>query len=132
MIGRLRIVEQHLMKKTIILLLAIGLLAVGIGFAIFYLRSDGSREITFEECTNAGGVAWRVDLDDPDICASCADYRTCEAQNQGVSDIREVCPQVNACTECVAKNFPYPDRCPHGKEKIGEISDAAIWFQCCR
>lgn len=120
------------MKKQIILLLGVGLLLAGIGYTIFYLKVDSSREITFDQCRIAGGVAWRVDLYDPDICSSCAEYQACAAENKGASDIREVCPQVNACTQCVAKNFPYPDRCPDGKEKIGEISDAAIWFQCCR
>jgi len=120
------------MKKQIIPLLVIGLLIAGIGFAIFYLKPDSSRKVTFEECKNAGGVAWRVDLYNPEICSACAEYQTCKAENKTASDIREVCPQVNACTECVTENFPYPDRCPGGKEKIGEISDAAIWFQCCK
>jgi hypothetical protein len=120
------------MKKRILLLLAIGLVALGIGFTIFYLKFYSARKITFEACERAGGVAWLVDLDHPDICSFCAEYRACEAENIGASDIRDVCPQVVACTECLVSNFPYPNRCPDGREKIGEISDAAIWFQCCK
>ena len=120
------------MKKQTILLLGIGFLALGIGITIAYLRFSGSREITFEECTTAGGVAWRVDLYHPDICSSCAEYQACEEKNKGASDLRDACPQVVACTECMASNFPYPDKCPDGRKKIGEISDAEIWFQCCR
>ena len=119
-------------KKQIILLLGMGLLALGIGITFFYLKFSSSREITFEECANAGGVAWRVDLYHPDICSACAEYQTCEEENKGVSDIRDVCSQGVACTECLERNFPYPDTCPEGREKVGEISDAAIWFQCCR
>ena len=120
------------MKKRIILLLGIGFLALGIGIITLYLKSNSSRKITFEECVNAGGMAWHVDLYHPDICSSCAEFRVCEENNKGFSDIRDVCPQVTACTECMERNFPYPDRCTDGKKKIGEISDAAIWFQCCK
>ena len=120
------------MKKRIILLAGIGFLALGIGITFFYLKFNNSRKITFEECLNAGGMAWQVDLYHADICSSCAEYQACEEENKGYSDIRDVCPQVAACTECLESNFPYPDRCPDGKEKIGEISDAAIWFQCCK
>jgi len=119
-------------KKQILLLLGMGLLALAIGITCVYLKFNSSREITFEECANAGGLAWRVDLYHPDICSSCADYQTCEEENKGVSDIRDVCPQGVACTECLERNFPYPDTCPEGREKVGEISDAAIWFQCCK
>jgi hypothetical protein len=208
------------MKKRIILLLGIGFLALGIGFSVFYLKPDSSRKITFEECENAGGAAWLVDLYHPDICSSCAEYRACEIgyndyrevcpecyaacqecqdqyslkescpecygpcqacqnkylndfeseeeryalcpeckeceicreeidtkksncppciscneckeENKRYSDIRDVCPQIIPCSECKKSNFPYPDSCPDGREKIGEISDAAIWFQCCK
>jgi hypothetical protein len=120
------------MKKRTMLLLGIGLLALGIGLTLFYLKPDSSRKITFEECENAGGMAWRVDLYHPDICSACAAFQACEEENNGYSDIRDVCPQVFACTECMKSNFPYPDKCPDGREKVGEISDAAIWFQCCK
>jgi hypothetical protein len=120
------------MKKQVILLLGTAIIISGIGITIFYLNLNSSRKITFEECASAGGVAWRVDLDHPDICPSCAEYRACEAENQGASDIREVCAQIVACTECLESNFPYPNSCPAGREKIGEISDAATWFQCCK
>jgi hypothetical protein len=121
-----------LLKNRIVLSIMAGLLAFGIGFTIFYLRSDSSRRMTFEECKNAGGTAWAVDLYDPDICSACAAYAACQEENQGSSDLREACPQTVACTECIDASFPYPDRCPDGLKKVGEISDAAIWFQCCR
>jgi hypothetical protein len=120
------------MKKRIFLFLAIGVLALGIGFAIFSLMPDNSRTLTFEKCENAGGTAWAVNLYHPDICPSCAEYQVCEEQNNGYSDIRKVCPQVIPCTECMETNFPYSDACPDGREKVGEISDAATWFQCCK
>jgi hypothetical protein len=120
-------------KKSFILLV-IGLLVVSVGFTISYLKfkSDSSRKITFEECEKAGGTAWRVDIYHPSICPACAEYRACEQKNQGASDIREVCPEVIPCAECMDRNFPYPDRCPDDLQKIGEISDAEIWFQCCK
>ena len=120
------------MKKQVILLVGAGILVLGIGITIFYLTFNSSRKITFEECAKAGGVTWRVDLYHPDICSSCAEYQACKAENKGSPDIREVCPQVIACTECLESNFPYPNNCPAGREKIGEISDAATWFQCCK
>ena len=119
-------------KKRVILLVGIGVLALGIGIAFFRLRFNNIPKMTFEECTNAGGVAWRVNLNHPDICSSCAEYQACAEKNNGAQDIRDACPQVMACSECLENNFPYPKKCPNGKEKIGEISDAAIWFQCCK
>lgn len=120
------------MKKRTLLYFGIGFLILGIGIAIYYLKFDPSRKMTFEACTNAGGVAWRVDPYDPQICPACTEYLVCEEQNKDAADIREVCPQVMACAECMDVNFPYSDTCPNGKQKIGEISDAAIWFQCCK
>lgn len=120
------------MKKQIIVLLGITFAVVAIGITFLYLKSNSTRKMTFEECSNAGGVAWRVDLYDPDICSSCAEYQACREQNEGGSDIREACPQVVACEKCLERNSPYPNKCPDGKDKIGEISDAEIWFQCCQ
>ena len=120
------------MKKLIFILVGIGVLALGIGVTIFYLNFNSSRKMTFEQCVNAGGEAWQVDIYHPDICPACAEYEACKEKNKGAPDIRDVCPQVAACAKCMERNFPYPDRCPDGKEKIGEISDAAIWFQCCK
>lgn len=114
------------LKKLILLLLGIGLLVIGIGLIIFFLKPDSPRQMTFKECEEVGGEAWRVDLYHPDICPACAEYRACEA-NQG-----DECPQDKSCAKCMEDNFPYPDRCPEGEEKIGVISDAAIWFQCCK
>jgi hypothetical protein len=120
------------MNKRFLLFLAIGFLALGIGLLIFFMKPDTSQKITFEECENAGGVAWRVDLYHPDICSSCAEYQACLDKNKGASNVRDLCPQFAACSECLESNFPYPARCPDGREKLGEISDAATWFQCCK
>ena len=121
-------------KKRMILLLIGFLVVAGIGFAISYLKlkSDGSRKLTFAECESAGGTAWAVDIYDPDICPACAEYGACAEKNIGAPDIREVCPQTASCAECMERNFPYPDRCRDGLQKIGEISDAEIWFLCCK
>jgi len=127
------------MIKRIILLVGIGFLALGIGFAIFHLTSNSTRKITFEECEHAGGTAWRVDLYHPDICPACAEYQKCQVEYNDYLEerneyavLREVCPMVVPCVECKKENFPFPDKCPEGREKIGGISDAAIWFQCCK
>jgi hypothetical protein len=65
-------------------------------------------------------------------CPPCVACEACRKENRRYTDIREVCPEVVSCSKCMERNFPYPDRCPGDREKIGEISDAAIWFQCCR
>lgn len=119
-------------KRIMLLLLGIGFLAIGIVLTLLNLLPDNSRKLTFEECEDSGGVAWAVDLYHPDICPACAEYLACQEENKGYSDIRDVCPQVTTCTDCMQANFPYPDACPDGREKVGEISDAAIWFQCCK
>ena len=122
------------MTKQRIILLVTGVLVVGMGLTLSYLKlkSDSHRKITFEECKKAGGTAWAVDVFHPEICPACAEFRSCEEQNKDASDLRQACPQAVQCDECLVKNFPYPDRCPDGLQKIGEITDAAIWFQCCR
>jgi hypothetical protein len=104
------------MKKRFILLLGIGFLALGIGITGLYLKFNSSRKITFEECVNAGGTAWQVALYHRAICSSCAEFQACEEDNKGFSDVRDVCVQVAACTECMERNFPCPDRCPDGRE----------------
>ena len=120
------------MKKRISLLLGIGCLAIAIGITIFYFSHERSRKVTFQQCTDSGGVAWTVNLYHVDICPACDEYLACERDSQGASNIHDECPQVLACNECVLANWPYPDTCPDGREKVGEISDAAIWFLCCR
>ena len=128
--------QDSMATKKRMILLAILLLVVsaGIVFTVSYLKlkSDSHRKLTLEECETAGGKAWAVELYHPDICPACAEYAACAEENRGYSDIREACPVVNPCAECMERNFPYPDRCPDGLQKIGEISDAAIWFQCCK
>lgn len=122
------------MTKQRLMLLVICVLIVSIGVTVYYwkLKSDISRKLTFAECEKAGGKAWAVDIYHPDICPACAEYAACVEKNTGASDLRQVCPQVIPCSECMERNFPYPDRCPDGLQKIGEISDAEIWFQCCK
>jgi hypothetical protein len=122
------------MIKQRLILLVIGVLVAGVGITIYYLeqKSGDAHKLTFAECEKAGGKAWAVDIYHPDICPACAEYAACAEKNTGASDLRQVCPQVIQCSECMERNFPYPDRCPDGLQKIGEISDAAIWFQCCR
>jgi hypothetical protein len=117
------------MRRRVTILLGIGILALGIVLAFYFVVTERERQVTFEECENVGGTAWLVDLYDPDICPACAEFRACEANSNGDP---AACPQLGACTACMEANFPYPDRCPDGREKIGEISDAAIWFQCCK
>ena len=86
------------MKKRIILLLGLLFLALGIGFIAFYLKQEQSQKITFEECEKAGGVAWLVDLDHPDICPSCAEYLECARE---YNDYSELCPECYGdCLEC--------------------------------
>jgi hypothetical protein len=118
-----------MLKRRVALLLGIGILASGIGLAVFLLVTDRDRQLTFEECEKAGGAAWLVDPYHPDICPACAEFRACEQKSNADP---AACPQLEACTVCLEANFPYPATCPDGKEKIGEISDAAIWFQCCK
>jgi len=120
------------MKARAVLFLSIGVLVLAIGLAIAYVDQSRSRKVTFRQCENAGGVAWAVNLHHPDICAVCAEVRACEDEHRGSADVREACPQAVACSTCMEANFPYPKTCPDGREKVGEISDAAIWFLCCR
>jgi len=122
------------MTKQRIILLVIWFLVVSVGFTISYLKlkSDSHRKTTFAECEKAGGTAWAVNIYHPDICPACAEYGACAEKNRGAADMSEACPQVIPCAACAERNFPYPDRCPDGLQKIGEISDAEIWFQCCK
>jgi hypothetical protein len=65
-------------------------------------------------------------------CTACISCNTCKEKNKKYSNISDVCPQTLSCAACMESTGIYPDRCPDGMEKIGEISDAAIWFQCCK
>jgi hypothetical protein len=112
-------------RKLIIIFIIAGLFVVGFGITFLILRDNNSRKITFNECEKAGGEAWLVDLSHPDICPECGGQ-------QMNADEKVIGSLSISCTECLQNNFPYPDKCPDGKEKIGEITDAAIWFQCCK
>ncbi len=65
-------------------------------------------------------------------CPPCIACEECKEKNKKYTDISEVCPQIIPCVECMNSSWPYPDRCPGGKKSIGEISDAATWFLCCK
>ncbi|MFC2154428.1 hypothetical protein ACFLRC_02975 [Candidatus Altiarchaeota archaeon] len=65
-------------------------------------------------------------------CPPCLSCNKCKEENKRYSDIRDVCPSANPCFKCMDKNSPYSDKCPDGMKKVAEISDAAIWFQCCK
>lgn len=120
------------MKKRNYFVILIVIITISIVFLVMQLLSSSSRKITFEGCTNAGGEAWLVDLYHPDICPECVSYRNCLEENSDQTNLSELYPQVAACSECITNHHPYPENCPEGKRKIGEISDAAIWFQCCK
>ncbi len=120
------------MQKRIYLVIFIVIITISIVFLVMQLSTSSSRKITFEDCAIAGGEAWLVDLYHPEICPDCVSYRNCLEENSDQANLSELCPQINACSECISNNHPYPDKCPDGKQKIGEITDAAIWFQCCK
>jgi len=65
-------------------------------------------------------------------CPPCISCSECKEENKKYTDIRDVCPQIFECSECMDRTGTYPDTCPGGRKKIGEISDAATWFQCCK
>jgi hypothetical protein len=94
-----------------------------------------SRKMTFAECEAIGGEPWRVDHFHPDICPACAEYAECQAAydaDDRAGNLAEACPQGKACAACMQRTDFYPDTCPGGRTKVGEITDAAIWFQCCK
>jgi hypothetical protein len=89
---------------------------------------QGSAAVSLAGCERMGGVAWEVDLEAEryELCP------VCKKENKKYSDIRQVCPQVTLCADCMEQVGSYPDRCPDDRKKIAAISDAATWFQCCR
>jgi hypothetical protein len=101
------------------------LVLVGL-LTVLYNLPEKPVQLTFAECQAQGGTAWRVDPFDPGVCPACQAYLSCSIDS-GNPD----CIPTQACAECLEANFPYPARCPGSAEKLGEISDAAIWFLCC-
>jgi hypothetical protein len=99
-----------------------------------YLNDFASEDERYRLCPECRTCdACREDLEAKrSNCPPCVACRECKEANTRETDIRDACPQIETCTECMNRNFPYPDACPDGREKVGEISDAAIWFQCCR
>lgn len=120
------------MKTRRVVILILSIVVVAIGLVIAYVERFRASRLTFAQCADAGGMAWAVDLYHPDVCAACAEVRACEEERRGAADQPAACPQAVACAACLEANFPYPKTCPDGREKVGEISDAAIWFLCCR
>lgn len=93
--------------------------------------SEAERHELCPECRRCDDCREEIEAQRID-CPPCVSCNECKERNKRYTDIRDVCPQVVPCTACTERNFPYPDKCPDGKRKIGEISDAAIWFQCCK
>lgn len=121
--------ENLQVKRNWLLVAGMAILILVMGTSAYWFYYKSAPKLTFAQCEAMGGIAWRVDLYDPDICPACTAFRQCELE---INDYRVVCPQLAPCGECLQENFPYPDHCPQGKRKIGEISDAAIWFLCCQ
>ena len=65
-------------------------------------------------------------------CLPCTACDDCKEENRKYDLIGDVCPQFYACDECLEKNGPFPDKCPDGRMNVGQITDAATWFQCCK
>lgn len=112
-------------RRVLILGSAGVLILVGL-LTVLYNQPAEPARLTFAECAERGGEAWRADPFHPEICPDCQSYVAC-ITDSGNPD----CAPNQACAECLEVNFPYPDRCPGQAEKLGEISDAAIWFLCC-
>lgn len=65
-------------------------------------------------------------------CPPCIACNACKEENKKYDDIRNVCPDIIPCSACIEETGRYPDKCPEGKTRLGNISDAAIWFLCCK
>jgi hypothetical protein len=88
-------------KRQVILTILITVLALILLAITVYREKTDNQKVTFAECEKAGGVVWQVDLYDPDICPSCADFRACENE---YNDFREECPECyGACQDCQEK-----------------------------
>lgn len=85
------------MKKITSLLIAVYFLG---GAAVFFCEELAQAEetMTFAQCEEAGGIAWRVDSLHPDICPECSEYYRCFYQ---YGDYSGVCPECGApCEAC--------------------------------
>ena len=56
----------------------------------------------------------------------------CKENNKKYEDTKEVYPNTESCMMCKNEHSSYPNKCPGGMKKIAEISDASLWFQCCK
>jgi hypothetical protein len=113
-------------RRRMLILGSAGVLVLVGLLTVLYNLPEKPVQLTFAECQAQGGTAWRVDPFDPGVCPACQAYLSCSIDS-GNPD----CIPTQACAECLEANFPYPARCPGSAEKLGEISDAAIWFLCC-
>jgi len=94
-------------------------------------ENDSERYILCPECEICESCRDEIEAKKSN-CLPCESCNECKEKHKRYSDIREVCPEIDACSMCMSDTFPYPNKCPDGREKIGEISDAATWFMCCR
>ena len=113
-------------RRWVLILGSAGVLVLVGLLTVLFHRPAEPVPLTFAECRVQGGTAWRADPFHPEICPACQAYVDC-ITDSGDPD----CAPSEACAECLEANFPYPKSCPGSAEKLGEISDAAIWFLCC-
>lgn len=113
-------------------IIAIIIIVIFAGLIFTLILLNTPQKITFAECESIGGEPWLVNLYHPDICPQCTNYFDCLEKKENAGNTNMVCYAEEDCGQCIEKNFPYPEKCPGGQEKLAEISDAAIWFLCCR
>ncbi|MCD4672370.1 MAG: hypothetical protein K8R77_06890 [Anaerolineaceae bacterium] len=99
-----------------------------------YLNNFKSDEERYQLCPDCKVCdSCREELNTKIInCPACISCNECKEENKKCDDISEVCPDVFPCAECMEEMGMYPDKCPGGMEKLGNISDAAMWVQCCK
>lgn len=120
------------MNKHKILITAIVIILIFLVTLFIFTLRNKSKSLTFDECESNGGYALLVDLSNPEYCPECVEYYDCYEKYQNVYNLEKFCPSLKDCEKCMENNFPYPQACPDQNEKIGDISDAAIWFICCK
>jgi len=114
------------MKKAIFLTVCI-ILIMAIAVFTWQYQNQPVR-MTFDECDEIGGTAWPVDVFHPEICPTCKSCYECGEDSKNFTN----CPNCESCSTCMGENYPYSENCPNGMKYISGISDAAIWFQCCK
>jgi len=112
------------MKKVVIFTIII----IVVITVFIWQHQNQSKKLTFSQCEEIGGTTWRVDVFHPEICPTCKTCYNCGEDSQDFTN----CPNCESCFTCMEENQPYSEKCLDGMKKIAEISDAAIWFQCCK